>query len=175
MSALLNATLNYFLKGGFHVCVVIPFTWRALISAGPRHVGALTKLKIWLPFKQFILKSFQHRIGLANILRARAQTADNIRRNSLAFGAPEFTSTIFLFIPVTFLRSLLGGVPAAAQLVRPLYLCILVPNICLYSCIKFIQFHQIHYKSKRPTGYRISRNALYQTLYIKINSTKQQL
>jgi len=31
--------------------------------------------------------------------------------------------------------------------------------------IQFIQFHQIHYKSKRPIGYRISRNTLYKTLH----------
>ena len=33
-----------------------------------------------------------------------------------------------------------------------------------YNSIHFIQIHQIHYKTKRPTGYRISHNTLYQTL-----------
>ena len=41
-----------------------------------------------------------------------------------------------------------------------------------FNSVQFIQFHQIHYKSKRPIGYRISRNTLYQTLYMKIQSTK---
>ena len=29
------------------------------------------------------------------------------------------------------------------------------------SSVQFIQFHQIHYKSKRPTGYRISHSTIY--------------
>ena len=33
--------------------------------------------------------------------------------------------------------------------------------------IQFIQFHHIHYKSKRPIGYRISHSTLYQTLMHK--------
>jgi len=41
-----------------------------------------------------------------------------------------------------------------------------------FNSFQFIQFHQIHYKFKRPTGNRIIHNALYQTLYIKIQSTK---
>jgi len=30
-----------------------------------------------------------------------------------------------------------------------------------FSSFQFIQFHQIHYKSKRPTGYRISHSTIY--------------
>ena len=36
-----------------------------------------------------------------------------------------------------------------------------------FNSIQFIQFHQIHYKSKRPNGYRISHSKLYQTLMHK--------
>jgi len=38
---------------------------------------------------------------LANILRARAQIADDFRRNSFARGKPEFTKAVFLFISLT--------------------------------------------------------------------------
>jgi len=30
-----------------------------------------------------------------------------------------------------------------------------------FSSVQFIQFHQIHYKSKRPIGYRISHSTIY--------------
>ena len=33
-----------------------------------------------------------------------------------------------------------------------------------FSSVQFIQFHQIHYKSTRPSGYRISRSKIFQTL-----------
>jgi hypothetical protein len=47
---------------------------------------------------------------------------------------------------------------------------ILLHNVYIqFISIKFVQ---IYYKSnKRRIGYRISRNTLYQTLYIKIQST----
>ena len=47
---------------------------------------------------------------------------------------------------------------------------IVIPALCLqtlffmlhvFSSVQFIQFHQIHYKSKRPTGYRTSHSAIY--------------
>ena len=40
------------------------------------------------------------------------------------------------------------------------------------NSIQFIQLCQIHYKSKRPNGYRISRITLYQTLVQEIQCTK---
>jgi hypothetical protein len=36
-----------------------------------------------------------------------------------------------------------------------------------FNSIQFNKFHQIHYKSKRPIGYKISRSALSQTLMDK--------
>jgi hypothetical protein len=36
-----------------------------------------------------------------------------------------------------------------------------------FNSIQFIQFHQIHYKSKRPIGYRISHSTLYHPLIHK--------
>ena len=36
-----------------------------------------------------------------------------------------------------------------------------------FNSIQFIQFHQIHYKSKRPNGYRIRHSKLHQTLMHK--------
>ena len=35
-----------------------------------------------------------------------------------------------------------------------------------FSLVQFIQFHQIHYKSKRPTGYRTSHSAIYMYRYL---------
>jgi hypothetical protein len=43
----------------------------------------------------------------------------------------------------------------------------------LLISVQFIQFHQIHYKSKRPIGYRTSHSAIYvQILILKIQITK---
>jgi len=39
--------------------------------------------------------------------------------------------------------------------------------IIQFSSIQFIEFHQIHYKSKRPIEYRISGSTLSQTLMDK--------
>jgi len=38
-------------------------------------------------------------------------------------------------------------------------------NPTVFSSVQFIQFHQLHYKSKRPSGHRISCSTLYQTLW----------
>ena len=45
----------------------------------------------------------------------------------------------------------------------------IIPILCLkslnISSVQFIQFHQIHYKSKRPIIYRTSHSAIYIYIY----------
>jgi len=49
--------------------------------AGLRHVGTLGRLIIWCSFKPLFFKLFRPKTGLVC-----AKTADNIRRNSFAYG-----------------------------------------------------------------------------------------
>ena len=56
------------------------------------------------------------------------------------------------------------------SILKIVYYTVLNFNSQQFNSIHFIQFHQIHYESKRRIGYRISCNTLYQTLYITIQS-----
>ena len=54
-----------------------------------------------------------------------------------------------------------------------LWTLLLPSKLVQFSSVQFIQFHQIHYKSERPTGYRTSHSAIYvQILILKIQITK---
>jgi len=73
---------------------------RSFKQGWPETCGLPSRPLIWFPFKRTFFKLFWPRTGLANICRTRDQMADNFHTNSLAWGKPEFTSTIFPFIAV---------------------------------------------------------------------------
>jgi hypothetical protein len=53
---------------------------------GKRHVGLDGRIMTWRPLKPIFFKLFQPGRGLANVLRAVGQTADDFWGNSLACG-----------------------------------------------------------------------------------------
>jgi hypothetical protein len=58
-------------------------------TASPRYVGAPGRLIIWHPLKTTFFKVFQPVNRTRNFEGARAQTADNFRRNSYAYRNPS--------------------------------------------------------------------------------------
>jgi len=79
------------------------------IMAGPSRVGAKGRLITQRPLTPIFFELFRSRIGLENFFfRARAQTADNFRRNSFACGNLSLLTPLFPTAPVGVSAPLVG-------------------------------------------------------------------
>jgi len=71
------------------------------VRTGPRNVGAPGRPFILRPFKSTFFEVFRPIRGWRTCLRARAQTVNNLRKNSFACVKPQSTSIISPITPMT--------------------------------------------------------------------------
>jgi len=91
-----------------------------ILRTGNGHVGALSRLIIWCPFKKTILNLFGLQGGWETFQRARATTVNNIRRDSCGYGNLSYLAPYHRLFQRSLSDPYWLAPQAAVRLTRPL-------------------------------------------------------